>query len=191
MNCQVFLVIVLFTNNHYGDKRIIMKLHLFFISLLSISFVTMPIHSMQSRWVSELDILAARAIAFSVSAATAGVSLGAGVFGTYVVLKAAMRKLYSKNDELAHALCSLINVPALFVGSCATYTMLLSVGVKDRYASKTAGTLFGSSMLLNSLSHWINVKQEYVIDKKLCIGMGAFTGLSGLAALGLCLRKYN
>jgi hypothetical protein len=164
-----------------------MKLHLFFISLLSISSVTMPTHSMQSRQGRELGDFVTRAIALQVVAMTAGVSLG---FGSLCLAGTCCDAIRNMHATGTHAVISLFSTPALFVGSCAAASAMFVLGVKDRTAIRAGGTIFGCSMLFDSLIYGINRwKEENEDEKKLCIGMGAFTGLSGLAALGLCWRK--
>jgi hypothetical protein len=157
-----------------------MKLHLLFINLLFISFATIQIYSMQN----SLESKVVRTVAFGASSAVAGVSLGIGSFGLFCAIEGGL----SKGADLSHEFGTIISVPTMLVGSLATYPALLSTGIKDKTASKISGTIFGVSMLLNSLSHWINLQNSHC-EKNLCIGMGVFTGIVGLTALGICHRK--
>lgn len=157
-----------------------MKLHLLLINLLLVSPVTIRIYSMQSSTESEV----VRAVAFGASSVVAGIGLGIGSFGLYCALDGAS---HQRND-VAHILGSATSVPAMFVGSCAAYSGLLAIGLKDRNASKISGTIFGVSMLLNSLSHWINLKNSCSNDY-LCPSLGAFTGIAGMVALARCFRR--
>jgi len=125
-----------------------------------------------------------RAVAFGASSMVAGIGLGIGSFCLCGTLAGAF-----KDDDLAHVFCSVINVPSTLVGSFAIYVALLSLGTKDNIAAKASKSIFGTSMLLNSLSHWINLRRSNHPERNWCIGMGAFTGILGLKTLSACFKK--
>lgn len=164
-----------------------MKLQLLFINILLISSATMQIYSAPPPLGSQASDNIVRLVAFGASASVAVVGLGIGSFGTMAALGCA--RSHENNADLGHFLGSIISVPAMFVGSLATYSALLSVGIRNKPAVRVSAAIFGVSMLLNSLSHWINLKKVAHTERKFCIGMGVFTGIAGLAALGLCLKK--
>jgi uncharacterized membrane protein len=163
-----------------------MKLHLFFIDLMIISFTSMQVYSMQQNVESKVPNYIVRTVACVASSAVAGGSLGFGSLCLCGALGGASHTLGCK--DLAHTFGSVISVPAMLVGSFATYPAFLSMGVKDKTAAKVSGTIFGVSMLINALSHLINLQNQNC-EKSLCIGMGVFTGLVGLATLGICHKK--
>lgn len=162
-----------------------MKLHLLLINILFISSATIQIYSMHNSLESKAPDYIVRTVAFGASSTVAGIGLGIGSLGLLCAYEGALGR--GSGSGLTHPLGSAISVPAMLVGSLATYSALLAVGIKDKPASKVSGTLFGVSMLINSLSHWINLKNPH--ERDLCVGMGVFTGLSGLAVLWLCLRR--
>jgi len=165
------------------------KLHLLFINLLFISFATTQIYSMQPRLGSQASDNIVRLVAFGASAPVAVVGLGIGSLGTFLAFGEVVAH-YRDGDQLAHFFGTVIGVPAILVGSLATLSALLAVGVKDKPAMQVSAAIFGVSMLLNSLSHWTTLKRSYDHElSNFCIGAGVVTGIAGLAALGLCLRK--
>lgn len=169
-----------------------MKLHLLFINILFISSATTQIYSVQPLGSQEADGVV-RLVAFGASASVGVVGLGIGSLGLFAALDSVLAPAHYNRDggdRLVHLFGTMIGVPAMFVGSLATCSALLSVGVKDKPAAQVAAAIFGSSMLLNSLSHWINLKRSYDHElRNFCIGAGVVTGIAGLAALGLCLGK--
>jgi len=162
------------------------KLHLLFFNILFISSATTQIYSAPPRLGSQRSDIIVRLVAFGASSTVAVVGLGIGSLGLFAAIGGAVDR---HNGELAHVFGSIIGVPAMLVGSLATYSALLSVGIKNKPATKVSAAIFGASMLLNSLSHWINLKNSYHTERKFCIGMGVFTGIAGLASVGLCLRR--
>ena len=163
-----------------------MKLHLLFITVLFISSATTQIYAVPACLGSQTADIIVRAVAFGSSATVAVIGLGIGSLGTIAALGGA---LSHDSVDLAHFFGSIVSVPAMFVGSLATYSALLSVGIQNKPATQVSAAIFGVSMLLNSLSHWINLRKVSHPERNFCIGAGVFTGIAGLASLALCLRK--
>ncbi len=147
----------------------------------------MQIYSATPRLGGQGSDIIVRLVAFGASAPVAVVGLGIGAWGTICSLHGAVVCQNDANFE--HMLGTVISVPAMLVGSLATYPALLSVGIENKSAIQFSAAIFGVSMLLNSLSHWINLRKAHPTERNFCIGAGVFTGISGLTALGLCPRQ--
>jgi len=139
---------------------------------------------MQSSLTNQTPSSIARVITFATSSAVAGIGFGVGGVGLALAFN-------PKQDEycLAHVFGSLINVPATAVGSLAMYPALLALGLKNHEATQMAGSIFGCTMLANSLSHWVSLKNDTSGMKDVCVGMGIVTGILGLATLAVSLRE--
>ena len=164
-----------------------MKFHLLIINLLCISSVTMQTCPMQDSLKVTASDYIVRTLAFGASATVATIGLRTGYLSLRTSLKGALG--CGEKDLVGHFFGSVISVPSMFIGSFGTYFALLAAGIKHRYAFATSGIIFGSSMLVNSLSHWINLTRSYDSEKELCAGTGVFTGLVGLAILGASLKR--
>jgi len=167
------------------------KLHLLLITVLFISSATTQIDAVPERLGSQAADIIVRGVAFGSSATVAVVAFGIGFWGLSFALAPARGSSNSMLGlgELSQICGPVISVPAMLVGSLATYSALLSVGIQNKPATQVSAAIFGVSMLLSSLSHWISLKNGSHSQGSFCIGMGVFTGISGLASLALCLRK--
>lgn len=162
-----------------------MKVRVLCMSVVCIFFFVQPSFTMQGSSDNAASNFIVRAVAFGASSMVVGISFGVGFLGLF------LSYFPVRSYELMNLQIGLLGVKtkSMFIGSLATYPVLLSLGVKNKVAAKASGSIFGIYMLLNSLSHWINLKRSDYPEKKWFAYMGASTGILGLATLAVSLRE--
>lgn len=171
-----------------------MKLRFLFF-MLFISSATIQIHAMQKEIIQAMQLpLSSEAIEKIVRLENIGVYSFNGAVGIGMGALESVAALYlawsRKNDaEHFHAVGTSVSVPLMLSGSSSACLALFSGGMKIMPAARVSAAMLGVPMLLNSLGHWINLKNSCNTERNYCIGLGVFTGIVGLAAVGFSLKK--